>query len=136
MMPSRPLTSQVVGLDTVGKTWQLSGSLVPVGMGPPEQRYVKTAGGHSVIFSRNSDVLSAQLHAAVTGGYVIPQLTLVTPAGKVLLTNARLGSATPAKRGSLKDTNEYEEIQITFQKIEFTWTDGGKTAQDDWDART
>ncbi len=129
MMPSRQF-------DTVGTTWQLSGSLVPVGMGPPQQRYVKTAGGHSIVFSRNSDVLSAQLHAAVTGGYVIPRLTLNTPAGAVLLTNARLSSVPSGKRGSRQDTHELEEFEITFQKIVFTWTGGGKTASDDWDATT
>jgi type VI secretion system secreted protein Hcp len=28
--------------------------------------------------------------------------------------------------------NEVEELQITFQKIIYTWTKGGITAQDDW----
>jgi type VI secretion system secreted protein Hcp len=27
---------------------------------------------------------------------------------------------------------EYEEIAFTYQKIEWTWTDGGITSQDDW----
>ena len=31
-------------------------------------------------------------------------------------------------------TNEVEEIQITFQKIVYTWTKGGITSSDDWDA--
>ena len=30
---------------------------------------------------------------------------------------------------------EYEEIALTYQKITWTWNDGGKTAQDDWEAR-
>lgn len=25
---------------------------------------------------------------------------------------------------------------ITYEKIEWTWNDGGKTASDDWEART
>jgi len=29
---------------------------------------------------------------------------------------------------------EYEEIAFTYQKIEWTWTDGGITALDDWEA--
>jgi type VI secretion system secreted protein Hcp len=31
-----------------------------------------------------------------------------------------------------KDRTEYLRISFTFQKIEYTWTDGGKTASDDW----
>lgn len=30
----------------------------------------------------------------------------------------------------------YEEVAFTYQKIEWTWTDGGITASDDWEART
>ena len=29
---------------------------------------------------------------------------------------------------------EYEEIAFTYQKIEWTWNDGGLTAMDDWEA--
>jgi type VI secretion system secreted protein Hcp len=29
-----------------------------------------------------------------------------------------------------------EEITLTYQKIEWTWTDGGVTAEDDWESRT
>ena len=29
---------------------------------------------------------------------------------------------------------EYEEIDMTYQKIEWTWTQGGITASDDWNA--
>jgi type VI secretion system secreted protein Hcp len=29
---------------------------------------------------------------------------------------------------------EYEEIGFTYQKITWTWTDGGIAAQDDWDS--
>jgi type VI secretion system secreted protein Hcp len=29
---------------------------------------------------------------------------------------------------------EYEEIKLTYQKIEWTWTDGGITATDSWQA--
>ena len=30
---------------------------------------------------------------------------------------------------------EYEEVSLTYQKIEWTWNDGGITAGDDWEAR-
>ena len=29
---------------------------------------------------------------------------------------------------------EYEEVAFTYQKIEWTWKDGGITAEDDWEA--
>lgn len=29
---------------------------------------------------------------------------------------------------------EYEEIAFTYQRIEWVWTDGGITAEDDWEA--
>ncbi len=31
--------------------------------------------------------------------------------------------------------NPYEEIAFTYQKIQWTWNDGGITAIDDWEAR-
>ena len=31
--------------------------------------------------------------------------------------------------------SEYEEIALTYQKITWTWNDGGKTASDDWEVR-
>jgi type VI secretion system secreted protein Hcp len=31
-------------------------------------------------------------------------------------------------------TNELEEFQITFQKIDYTWTKGGISSSDSWDA--
>jgi type VI secretion system secreted protein Hcp len=27
---------------------------------------------------------------------------------------------------------EYEEVSFTYQKIQWIWTEGGITAQDDW----
>ncbi len=29
---------------------------------------------------------------------------------------------------------EYEEVAFTYQKIEWTWMDGGITAMDDWES--
>lgn len=31
--------------------------------------------------------------------------------------------------------NPYEEIAFTYEKIQWTWNDGGITAEDDWEAR-
>jgi type VI secretion system secreted protein Hcp len=44
----------------------------------------------------------------------------------VKLTNAQVASRT--------QTGGTEEIGFTYQKIEWTWTDGGITAMDDWEA--
>ncbi len=58
---------------------------------------------------------------------------------KVVLTNAKLSSIKQTNLNSQDDPNvnlfgEYEELAFTYQKIEWTWTDGGITAQDDWEA--
>lgn len=29
----------------------------------------------------------------------------------------------------------YEEVAFTYEKIQWTWNDGGITAEDDWEAR-
>jgi type VI secretion system secreted protein Hcp len=38
------------------------------------------------------------------------------------------------KHPELMKFNEYEEIAFTYQKIIWTWNDGGITAEDDWEA--
>ncbi len=55
------------------------------------------------------------------------------------LTNANIASITFTME-NIRDPDlvkfaEYEEISFTYQKITWTWNDGGKTAQDDWEAR-
>ena len=39
-----------------------------------------------------------------------------------------------AKSPKLSRFNEYEEVSFTYQKIEWTWNDGGLMAGDDWEA--
>lgn len=71
------------------------------------------------------------------------QFWMATPTGQerqhytVRLTNANI-SAINFKMGNIRNPRlarltEYEEIALTYQKIEWTWTDGGKTAMDDWE---
>jgi type VI secretion system secreted protein Hcp len=66
-----------------------------------------------------------------------------TPTGQekqhytVKLSNANL-SASSFKMANLRNPKlqrltEYEELSFTYQKIEWTWTDGGVTAGDDWE---
>jgi len=56
------------------------------------------------------------------------------------LTNATVVSYSRGRNlpGNLKHskTNEFEteDVTFSFQKIEITWTDGGISAQDDWEA--
>jgi type VI secretion system secreted protein Hcp len=38
------------------------------------------------------------------------------------------------KHPDLMKFSEYEEIAFTYQKIEWTWVDGGITAMDDWES--
>jgi type VI secretion system secreted protein Hcp len=56
----------------------------------------------------------------------------------VKLTNANIASIAfrmaNNKHPDLMKFAEYEEIAFTYQKIEWTWKDGGITAGDDWEA--
>ena len=54
----------------------------------------------------------------------------------IKLTNAKVSSIHLVKPNT-KDPNlhtlpDYEEVEFVYQKIEWTWTDGGITAIDDW----
>ncbi|MEO5726048.1 MAG: type VI secretion system tube protein TssD [Byssovorax sp.] len=73
-----------------------------------------------------------------------PQLKATTGSGNevqhytVKLTNANVASIAfrmaNNKHPDLMKFAEYEEIAFTYQKIEWTWNDGGITALDDWEA--
>ena len=73
-----------------------------------------------------------------------PQLKAVGGGGTefqhytVKLTNANVASITfkmaNNKHPDLMKYAEYEEVEFTYQKIEWTWNDGGITADDDWEA--
>jgi len=55
----------------------------------------------------------------------------------VKLTNANIASVAfrmaNNKHPDLMKFAEYEEVAFTYQKIEWTWVDGGITAMDDWE---
>jgi type VI secretion system secreted protein Hcp len=57
----------------------------------------------------------------------------------VKLTNANIASydfrQANIRHPDLVKFAEYEEVALTYQKIEWTWNDGGITAGDDWEAR-
>lgn len=56
----------------------------------------------------------------------------------VKLTNANIASIdfhmANNKHPDLMKFAEYEQVSFTYQKIEWTWIDGGITAQDDWES--
>jgi type VI secretion system secreted protein Hcp len=74
-----------------------------------------------------------------------PQLKAATGTGAevqhytVKLTNANIASydfhQANIRHPDLVKFAEYEEIALTYQKIEWTWNDGGITAGDDWEVR-
>ena len=73
-----------------------------------------------------------------------PQLKATTGVGTevqhytIKLTNANIASIhyrmLNNKNPELMRYAEYEEIAFTYQKIEWTWNDGGIMASDDWEA--
>jgi type VI secretion system secreted protein Hcp len=77
--------------------------------------------------------------------YWAPQVKAGTGVGSevqdytIKLTNANIASITfhqaNIRAPETQNISEYEEISFTYQKIEWTWTDGGITASDDWGAR-
>jgi type VI secretion system secreted protein Hcp len=56
----------------------------------------------------------------------------------VTLTNASVASVTESMLDNEEPANAglplQEEITFTYQKIQWTWNDGGITAQDDWES--
>jgi type VI secretion system secreted protein Hcp len=75
-----------------------------------------------------------------------PQLKAVGGTGTEIqhytnkLTNANIASINIRmannKHPDLMKFAEYEEVAFTYQKIEWSWTDGGITAMDDWESPT
>lgn len=74
-----------------------------------------------------------------------PQIKAATGVGSevqhftIKLTNANIASI-DFRMYNIRDPNlvkftESEDISCTYQKIEWTWTEGGITADDDWEAR-
>ena len=72
-----------------------------------------------------------QLKAASGTGVEVQHYT-------VKLTNANLASLAfrmpNNKHPDLMKYAEYEEVAFTYQKINWTWVDGGISAEDDWEA--
>ncbi len=107
------------------------------------------------VITKELDKATPLLYAALTTNENIsewelqfwtPQLRATTGTGNevqhytVKLTNANIASISfrmaNNKHPDLMKFAEYEEIAFTYQKIEWTWNDGGITAGDDWETPT
>ena len=120
----------------LGAHWRLNGSLLedqafscnPLAPHASNSNSGSVTGRPShapVVIVRRKDSLSPLIHAAQAAQFVIPLVTLTTNTGqKVNLTNARVINKT--------DSSEMEEIELTFQKIQITWSGRRKNGSDDW----
>jgi type VI secretion system secreted protein Hcp len=89
-------------------------------------------------------ITTNEMISELTIQFWTPQIRSATGVGSevqhytVKLTNANIASLSfrmlNNKNPELVRYAEYEEIAFTYQKIEWTWVDGGITASDDWEA--
>jgi type VI secretion system secreted protein Hcp len=100
------------------------------------------------VITKELDKSSPLLYNVLTNNENIPEWELqfwqpsATGAEKqhytIKLTNANIASIdfrmANNKHPDLMKFAEYEEVAFTYQKIEWTWVDGGITAHDDWEA--
>ncbi len=89
---------------------------------------------HSTItITKEVDAASPKLTAALSSNETLSEvvITFVGASGgaktaqKIVLTNATILS--------IRKAGGKEQIKLDYQAIEVTWTDGGKTATDDWE---
>ncbi len=107
-----------------------------------------------LVITKEVDRATTPLHAAQASNESFkrwelelwtPRLTGAAGAGgevqyfTITLTNASIASFRTEmpnnKHADLAKLNTFEEIAFTYEKIEWTWTDGGLSAQDDWENR-
>ena len=98
------------------------------------------------VITKELDKSSPLLYTVLTNNENIPEWELqfwqpsATGAEKqhytVKLTNANIASIAfrmaNNKHPDLMKFAEYEEVAFTYQKIEWTWQEGGITSEDDW----
>lgn len=85
------------------------------------------------VVTKEIDAASPLLFKACTTNETLPEvvLNLYAPGGSTPKTTVKL---TNASCSALEHDGQQETISFTFQKIEWTWIDGGITAEDDWEA--
>jgi type VI secretion system secreted protein Hcp len=78
------------------------------------------------------ELYASQAHVGAASGVEVQYFTIT-------LTNASIASFRTEmpnnKHADLAKLNTFEEIAFTYQKIAWTWTDGGLSATDDWENR-
>jgi type VI secretion system secreted protein Hcp len=90
------------------------------------------------VFADNENLLEWELQ------FWTPQMRAATGVGSetqhytIRLTNASIASIdfrmANNKHPDLMKLSEYEEVAFTYEKIEWTWVDGGITAMDNWES--
>jgi type VI secretion system secreted protein Hcp len=92
---------------------------------------------HSTItITKEVDAASPKLFTALSTNETLKQVTITFEGGsggaktaqKIMLTNATIVSD--------RKVGRTEQITLDYQAIEVTWTNGGKTAADDWSTPT
>jgi type VI secretion system secreted protein Hcp len=93
---------------------------------------------HPVVITREVDSSSPQIFEALQEGQVYPIMRLDFSGSKhysVTLTNAVVTRSRLAGRPSSGAGERRESYSISYQKIEWSWIDGGITQQDSWSMR-
>ena len=111
---------------SLGAHWHLTGTLErpKTGIFPLSLKHLSQGNGELTLI-RKFDGLSPHISFAQSHHLVIPKLTVTTPlGGEVILHHVHIKT-----KG---DTNEYEEIALTFQKIEIEHKGNKTSYSDDW----
>jgi type VI secretion system secreted protein Hcp len=151
----KTLTPSNIGFELQFSSFQSSGGTGSGSSG----REGSTPQVNQIVVTKATDSSSANLmRACATGssrsqGFAVLKIDLLGtspkggtyPFGTIELTNATVVSYTrgPVARGNLGHPshgstlaiNELEEIKFTFQKITWTWQNGGKSSSDDWQSQ-
>jgi type VI secretion system secreted protein Hcp len=96
------------------------------------------------VITKELDKSTPLLYRAMIDGERLPEVELSvfakgdkaakTPLYTIKLVNATISQIRMVTQDESKGGGEATEISFTYQKIEWTWTDGGITANDDWEA--
>jgi hypothetical protein len=111
---------------SLGAHWHLNGSLKrpETGIFPLSLNRLSQGNGELTLV-RKFDAFSPHISSAQSHQLVIPKLTVTTPSGgEVIFHHVHI------KKQS--DVSEYEEIAITFQKIDIEHKGNKTSTSDDW----
>jgi hypothetical protein len=111
---------------SLGAHWHLTGSLKrpETGISPMSLEHLSHGNGELTLV-RKFDAFSQHISFAQSHQLVIPRLTVTTPSGgEVIFHHVHI------KKQS--DVSEYEEIAITFQKIDIEHKGNKTSTSDDW----